>query len=332
MILNEILLNEILNTLGIFVFITGVCIGSFLNVVALRAFSGESIIFPPSKCPKCGEKIKPYDNIPILSYLILQGKCRNCKLSISMQYPIVEFITGLGFLGFYNYFKPYFLSGEFILGTISLLFFLILFSLAVVISITDIKEKVVFDVHTISLAVIILLFQFFGGNIVNSLIGLVTGAVSMEILSGLGWLLVRKRAFGTGDSYIAASMGALLGAKMFIIAIVVAAIIQVLCIIPSFINKLYKAKEYRALFTSAMFFLLLIFYKTSFFSNSESIVKYIFVILMTIIGFYLCKLILTIKSLKENPTYWPFGPSLLIAMFLVAFYSEIIIHFLSTLM
>ena len=59
---------DFFNILGFFVFITGVCIGSFLNVVALRAFSGESIVLPPSKCPKCGEKIKPYDNIPIISY------------------------------------------------------------------------------------------------------------------------------------------------------------------------------------------------------------------------------------------------------------------------
>lgn len=60
---------ELFNICGIFVFIAGLCIGSFLNVVALRAFTGESIILPPSKCPKCGEKIKPYDNIPVLSYL-----------------------------------------------------------------------------------------------------------------------------------------------------------------------------------------------------------------------------------------------------------------------
>lgn len=323
---------DFFNILGFFVFITGVCIGSFLNVVALRAFSGESIVLPPSKCPKCEEKIKPYDNIPIISYLILQGKCRNCKMPISIQYPIVEFLTGLGFLGFYSYYcNNFFLKGDIVNGLILFPFFIILFCLSMIIAITDIKEKVVFDVHTIALAVVILIFQFFAGNIVQALIGLVTGVLCMEILSGFGWLLVKKRAFGTGDSYIAASMGALLGAKMFIIALVVAAIIQVLCIIPSFVKKLYQAKEYRALYASALFFLLLILYKTPIFGNTTQVMSYIFIILMTITGLYLCRLILTIKSLKENPTYWPFGPCLLISMFLVAFHGGIIEHFLISL-
>lgn len=321
--------TDFLNILGFFVFITGVCIGSFLNVVALRAFSGESIVLPPSKCPKCGEKIKPYDNIPIISYLILKGKCRNCKMPISIQYPIVEFLTGLGFLGFYNYYKSYFVTESVVNGMILLPFFLILFCLSMVISITDIKEKVVFDVHTVSLAVVILIFQFFAGNITQALIGLVCGALTMELLSGLGWILVRKRAFGTGDSYIAAAMGALLGVKMFFIALIVAAIIQVGCIIPSFIVKLYKAKEYKALYASGLFFLLFVLYKTPYFEDFNQIFKYIFVILLTITGIYLCKLILTIKSLKENPTYWPFGPCLLISMFLVAFHGGMIKHFLS---
>ena len=99
---------ELFNIIGFFIFIIGLCIGSFLNVVSLRAFTGESIVLPPSKCPKCGAKIKPYDNIPVLSYLILGGKCRNCKGSISIQYPIVEFVTGIGFLCLYNMFAPLF--------------------------------------------------------------------------------------------------------------------------------------------------------------------------------------------------------------------------------
>ena len=177
----------------------------------------------------------------------------------------------------------------------------------------------------------IVLFQFFAGNFVNSIIGLFVGALSMEILSGIGWLLVRKRAFGTGDSYIAASMGALLGVEMFIVALIVAVIIQVVCIIPSFINKLYREKEYRALITAAMFFVLLVFYKLPFLNVMGDVVKYVFVILMTVVGFYLCKLLLTIKTLKENPTYWPFGPSLLIAMFLTASYGGMIEHFFFTL-
>lgn len=326
--------EELFNVCGIFVFVIGLCIGSFLNVVALRAFTGESIVLPASKCPKCGAKIRPYDNIPVLSWLILGGKCRDCKNSISIQYPIVEFITGIGFLGFYFHFSKFFIDTDIILRNAILLpFFLILFCLAIVISITDIKEKVVFDVHTISLAVVIVLFQFMGGNFKEAIIGLIIGALSMEILSGISWLLVKKRAFGTGDSYIAASMGALLGVKMFFVALVVAVVIQALCIIPALIKKLYVGGEYKVLVTAAMFIALVGFYKLPYFTTlSNEILEYVFVILMTIVGFYLCRLMLTIKSLKENPTYWPFGPSLLIAMFLTAFYGGIIKHFFYTLM
>lgn len=326
--------EELFNVCEIFVFVIGLCIGSFLNVVALRAFTGESIVLPASKCPKCGAKIRPYDNIPVLSWLILGGKCRDCKNSISIQYPIVEFITGIGFLGFYFHFSKFFIDTDIIWRNAILLpFFLILFCLAIVISITDIKEKVVFDVHTISLAVVIVLFQFIGGNFKEAIIGLVIGALSMEILSGISWLLVKKRAFGTGDSYIAASMGALLGAKMFFVALVVAVVIQALCIIPALIKKLYVGGEYKVLVTAAMFIALVGFYKLPYFTTlSNEILEYVFVILMTIVGFYLCRLMLTIKSLKENPTYWPFGPSLLIAMFLTAFYGGIIEHFFYTLM
>jgi len=325
---------ELFNIIGFFIFIIGLCIGSFLNVVSLRAFTGESIVLPPSKCPKCGAKIKPYDNIPVLSYLILGGKCRNCKGSISIQYPIVEFVTGIGFLCLYNMFAPLMFDlpvrwQNFVLFP----FFLIIFSLSVVISVTDIKEKVVFDIHTIPLLVIIILFKFSGGTAMfgDALLGMFAGAVLMELLSGIGWVLVRKRAFGTGDTYIAASMGALLGVKMFVVALVTAIIIQMAFIIPSFIKKLANDGEYKLITLFGVFTVMLIFYKLPTFDAFSDVIKYIFVILLTIVGIYLCKLVLTLKSLKENPTYWPFGPSLLIAMFLVAMYGGIIQHFYLTL-
>ena len=88
----------------LFIFAFGAIIGSFLNVVILRAFSGESIVLPPSKCPKCHNKLKWWHNIPILSYLLLRGKCWFCKEKISIQYPIIEFITGLIFVAiFFKY-------------------------------------------------------------------------------------------------------------------------------------------------------------------------------------------------------------------------------------
>src|SRR5580658_2276961 len=87
--------------IGIFVFLFGLIIGSFLNVCILRIPGGKSIVLPASACPKCGKEIKAYDNIPVISWLILRGKCHNCKTPISWMYPLVEFLTGLLFLGSY---------------------------------------------------------------------------------------------------------------------------------------------------------------------------------------------------------------------------------------
>ena len=81
-----------------YVFIFGLCIGSFLNVAILRGLSGEDMVFSRSKCPKCENQLKWYMNIPLLSYLFLRGKCAFCKEPISFQYPLVEFICGVSFL------------------------------------------------------------------------------------------------------------------------------------------------------------------------------------------------------------------------------------------
>ena len=86
------------NYLLFWLFIIGLCCGSFYNVVILRSLSNESIVFPPSKCPKCGNSLKPWHNIPVLSYIFLKGKCAFCKERISIQYPIIELLTALIFL------------------------------------------------------------------------------------------------------------------------------------------------------------------------------------------------------------------------------------------
>src|SRR5205085_5647034 len=75
----------------------GFAIGSFLNVVIHRVPRDESIVFPNSRCPECGAAIRPYDNVPVISYLILRGRCRNCRTPISARYPAVEALTGLLF-------------------------------------------------------------------------------------------------------------------------------------------------------------------------------------------------------------------------------------------
>ncbi|HWB54861.1 MAG TPA: prepilin peptidase, partial [Tepidisphaeraceae bacterium] len=85
----------------IFLFALGACVGSFLNVVVWRLPRGESLVLPPSRCPKCEHRLAWYDNIPIFGWLLLAGKCRYCKEKISPRYPIVELITALIFVGCY---------------------------------------------------------------------------------------------------------------------------------------------------------------------------------------------------------------------------------------
>ncbi len=178
---------EIILVICLFVFITGACIGSFLNVIALRALSKESIILPPSKCPKCKEHIKWYDNIPIISYfLIFKGKCRSCGCKVSIQYPIVEFLTAVIFLLVYCFYG----------FSIKSLLLLILLCTSIVIIITDIKENAVFDRHSWILIITALIYSVYIKGIENysfAVIGLITGVLAMEIIARLSYYLVKKK-------------------------------------------------------------------------------------------------------------------------------------------
>jgi len=117
------------------IFLLGLVIGSFLNVCILRIPRQESVVLPPSHCPACNASIKPYDNIPVLSWLLLRGRCRKCRARISPMYPLVEFLTGLLFLACYLFFG---LSTEFLKWSVFA-------ALLVVLTITDIRERILPD-------------------------------------------------------------------------------------------------------------------------------------------------------------------------------------------
>ena len=142
---------EILIGILCFVFVIGLCIGSFLNVVILRTLSEESIVFPASKCPKCQTPLKWWHNIPVLSYILLRGKCAFCKAHISIQYPLVELFTGIMFTV---------MAYKFGFG-IETVYAWIITSLLIIIAGTDIKEKVVFDIHTYTLIGVGLAFAIY---------------------------------------------------------------------------------------------------------------------------------------------------------------------------
>ena len=135
----------------IFAFIFGAIVGSFLNVCICRLPKGESVVFPSSHCPGCGFKIPWYDNIPIVSYIILGAKCRSCKSHISIQYPIVELINALLTLFLFMKFGPTFA-------------FLVLFLFCcamVVITFIDLEHQIIPDVISLPGIVAGFAFSFF---------------------------------------------------------------------------------------------------------------------------------------------------------------------------
>jgi len=144
-------------------FITGLVIGSFLNVVIYRLPTGKSIIYPPSHCPNCGHKLSMLELIPVLSYIFLRGKCKNCKADISIRYPIIELLTGIIFIINYIY----------ISDLIILAAGLVFSSLMIVLTMIDVDHQILPDQLTLGGLVVGLSFSFFRTDItfIYSLIG-----------------------------------------------------------------------------------------------------------------------------------------------------------------
>ena len=206
----------------IVIFIFGLIIGSFLNVVGYRLPNNISIINPPSHCPKCNNKIKWYDLIPILSFIILLGKCRKCKQNISIMYPIFELITGLLFIYSYLVFGL----------SLELLISLIFISSLVVITISDLKymeipdQIFVFSIPIIIIIKILILFNLHNITIlsmVNILLDIVISLILMLLLKLLGDKLFKKESLGGGDIKLMMLIGLIVGYKLSIIVIFLAA-------------------------------------------------------------------------------------------------------------
>jgi leader peptidase (prepilin peptidase)/N-methyltransferase len=194
----------------IFAIIFGAVVGSFLNVCICRLPRDESIVFPPSHCPKCDFNIPFYDNIPILSYIILRGKCRSCGLPISIQYPLVELVNGLLILFLFMKFG----------ASLTFLVMFIFCSALVVITFIDLEHQIIPDVISlpgIPLGFISSLFisdLYHEGMLLgwkSSLIGIVVGGGGLWLVATGYELVTRKEGMGGGDIKFLAMMGAFLG-------------------------------------------------------------------------------------------------------------------------
>jgi len=216
------------SVIPIFFFVFGMVIGSFLNVCISRIPEGLSIVSPASRCPRCLMPIKPYDNIPVLGWLILGGKCRNCKLPISPMYPIVEFITGLVFLLTWYEFGL----------TLFTLKWLIFSSLLIILFVTDLRIRILPDAINYPgmlvgflLALFVPIFDNNAGTVflltfrqlppypaaVFSLLSAISGALLGSVLlwgAAALYKLVRQReGMGMGDVKMMAMIGAFLGPR-----------------------------------------------------------------------------------------------------------------------
>ncbi len=310
------------------IFVFGTIIGSFLNVVALRGLSGESIVLPPSKCPKCGNRLKPWHNVPILSYLFLGGKCAYCHEKISIQYPIVEFLTGIAAVAVFFRYQL----------NLTSIFGFILLCILIVMSITDIKEKFICTAHAWLLILLGLAFNttgtvfllkrstvdevgILGLPITDAIIGMLAGALIMELLSGVGFLIVKKRAFGLGDTFIAAGLGAFFGLKGLILALIFSAAIQVVLCIPKFFKKLSSQKDYQTIAALSLFLIISAAASYTMYNMYISeIAQYLLCAFVGIIGIWACvRVIKGIKSESENLMVMPFGPAMAIAAAIVLF-------------
>lgn len=186
------------------VFIMGLLLGSFYNVVGLRLPKKESIVKPGSHCPNCQHALAWYENIPVISYLILRGKCKSCKKYISLMYPAMELLTAILFLLSFNLFG---LSENFYLS-------LIISSLLILIFITDSIYMIILDESLIVAIILVFIVKFCYLGLVPALLSLGSGLLifaGVYLLMLFGNFLFKKESLGGGDIKLSFVAGMLLG-------------------------------------------------------------------------------------------------------------------------
>jgi leader peptidase (prepilin peptidase) / N-methyltransferase len=218
--------------LEIMIALIGAAIGSFLNVCIRRIPAGESLVLPASHCPKCNYSIKFYDNIPIISYLLLGGKCRNCREGISLQYPSVELLTAIMAL---------LLFWKFGLNLKLLISFLFTCSL-IVITFVDLEHQIIPDIITLPGIPVFFLLAVFAMGIpwLDAVLGLLIGGGILYAIA-FGYELLRKaEGMGGGDIKLLAMLGAFYGWKSLFFIIFISSFLGA---IVGFTVMLIKGKD-----------------------------------------------------------------------------------------
>jgi leader peptidase (prepilin peptidase)/N-methyltransferase len=197
--------------------VLGAAIGSFLNVVIHRVPAGISVVSPPSACPSCSARVRPYDNIPIISWVLLRGRCRDCSAPFSVRYALVELLTALAFAGIAAWRLPSLLTAESTLtlagGALVLAALLYFAAITIALAVIDL------DTHRLPNAIVLPSYGVLGGLL--AIAAIVTGDVesAARAAAGAGILfagylllaLISPRGMGMGDVKLAGVIGLMLG-------------------------------------------------------------------------------------------------------------------------
>lgn len=208
----------------ILAFIVGACVGSFLNVCVARWPNEQSVMSPPSRCPKCDRPVRAIENIPIVGWLWLRGRCAGCNLGIALTYPGVELVVALGWLSAAVGFGP----------TLTALRVAVFGTVLLGIALTDLKHYLIPDGFTV-FGLVWLLGTALAGHVAGvqgpfasfpeAVIGACAGAGGIAIIGWLGEVALKKEAMGFGDVTLMAVVGAGLGAERALLTVFVGALL-----------------------------------------------------------------------------------------------------------
>jgi leader peptidase (prepilin peptidase) / N-methyltransferase len=238
-------MNENIVFLGIYIFLMGLVIGSFLNVVIHRLPRNESLSKHGSKCPGCGAPIKWYDNIPVLSYVILLGKCRNCKMQISFRYPTVELLTGLLFLTVYAkqaLEHPDIIS---LSGILRLMAFLWFAAAMIAIAYIDtefmiIPNKITYPTFVVGLVLLLIADP---SKWLDMIYGILAGAGVLLVINLISPVIFGKQGMGMGDVKLGAVIGVFLGWQLALFSLFVASLLGTLYGLPRMFGDKERRRE-----------------------------------------------------------------------------------------
>lgn len=214
----------------IMIFVFGLILGSFYNVLGYRLPKKQSIVFPASHCPKCRHRLKVLDLIPVLSFIFLGGKCRYCKKKISAIYPVIELMTASLFVLSYYLYGP----------TIHCLTAIIFSSVAVITIASDVRYMIINDEILVVGAILILITSYFEGGLDRVGVVLLNGLISFVIIFIIKFVadqLFKKEAMGGGDVKLLTLIGSLVTYKMSVITLCLAAFVAFPYAIYVYFNK-----------------------------------------------------------------------------------------------